>query len=576
MNLEDTLVAVSSPAGGGERAIIRLSGPRALEIADAVFAAASDASTPASRRGLVRHDRGNAAPPVAVADGSSLPAPRQKEGGGSPCEGQSLPALGRAAPSSRPGPAHALRLAHASSYTAHPGRLEPPGSGLSAAATAYVMRAPRSYTRQDVVEFHVGAWPALEGPLVAAVVAAGARPAEPGEFTFRALMNGRLDLAQAEAVMAVVAASTAAALRAAQDLLGGHLSREVAQLAGGVREALARVEADLDFSDQDIERGPAAPGWECTPEGGCATLDGLRQALTDLGRRSRGIETASGRVRLVVAGRPNAGKSSLFNRLLEADRAIVSPTPGTTRDELRAALHIGGSPAAAGLVEFALSDIAGAPDLAPREDTGGGTRVAPATVERMREAGDDPDAKAQAKALEAIGRADLVLLALDATAPSYERMEELLGLIAAPMVVAVTKCDLAPPGRALAWLAGVLGGATPASRRGLVAGGFEAVATSAVTGEGIDALRAALVRAVEGGSVDRQAAGPVMAARHRAALEQAAVALARAAELARRAAGGELVALELRESLHALGAIVGEGVDRDVLDLIFSRFCIGK
>jgi len=575
MNLEDTLVAVSSPAGGGERAIIRLSGPRALEIADAVFAAASDASTPASRRGLVRHDRGNAAPPVAVADGSSLPAPRQKEGGGSPCEGQSLPALGRAAPSSRPGPAHALRLAHASSYTAHPGRLEPPGSGLSAAATAYVMRAPRSYTRQDVVEFHVGAWPALEGPLVAAVVAAGARPAEPGEFTFRALMNGRLDLAQAEAVMAVVAASTAAALRAAQDLLGGHLSREVAQLAGGVREALARVEAELDFSDQDIELTPPAEM--------AARLDGLRQALTDLGRRSRGIETASGRVRLVVAGRPNAGKSSLFNRLLEADRAIVSPTPGTTRDELRAALHIGGSPAAAGLVEFALSDIAGAPDLAPREDTGGGTRVAPATVERMRDAGDDPDAKAQAKALEAIGRADLVLLALDATAPSYERMEELLGLIAAPMVVAVTKCDLAPPGRALAWLAGVLGGATPASRRGLVAGGFEAVATSAVTGEGIDALRAALVRAVEGGSVDRQAAGPVMAARHRAALEQAAVALARAAELARRAAGaqygpvrGELVALELRESLHALGAIVGDGVDRDVLDLIFSRFCIGK
>jgi tRNA modification GTPase len=503
------------------------------------------------------------------------------------------------------------------------------------------MKAPRSYTRQDVVEFHVGAWPALEGPLVAAVVAAGARPAEPGEFTFRALMNGRLDLAQAEAVMAVVAASSAAALRAAQDLLGGHLSREVAQLAGGVREALARVEADLDFSDQDIEltpNGGARGTGNREPEASlpipgspfpvpgfwaamAARLDGLRQALTDLGRRSRGIETASGRVRLVLAGRPNAGKSSLFNRLLEADRAIVSPTPGTTRDELRATLHIGGPPHGGQALEFTLSDIAGAPDLAPpngREPgTGNGEPEASLPVPCSpfpvpgfwaRAAGDDPDAKAQAKALEAIGRADLVLLVLDATDPSSERMEELLGLIAAPMVVAVTKCDLAPPDRARAWLSarGQEKGPGPFSRcceKGTVpfseaaptgakkgtapfskqpekgAAPFfavEAVATSAVTGEGIDALRAALVRAVEGGSVDRQAAGPVVAARHRAALEQAAVALARAAELARRAGGGELVALELRESLHALGAIVGDGVDGDVLDLIFSQFCIGK
>jgi tRNA U34 5-carboxymethylaminomethyl modifying GTPase MnmE/TrmE len=257
------------------------------------------------------------------------------------------------------------------------------------------------------------------------------------------------------------------------------------------------------------------------------------------------------------------------------------------------------------------------PLLAPGVSRGspGEVHDAPASRRGLVNDSDGPDAKARDKALEAIGRADLVLLVLDATDPSYERMEELLGLIAAPMVVAVTKCDLAPPGRALAWLAarGEEKGAGPFSRcceKGTVpfseaaptgakkgtapfskqpekgAAPFfavEAVATSAVTGEGIDALRAALVRAVEGGSVDRQAAGPVVAARHRAALEQAAVALARAAELARCAAGapygpvrGELVALELRESLHALGAIVGEGVDGDVLDLIFSRFCIGK
>ncbi|MCX5676047.1 MAG: hypothetical protein NTX87_13650, partial [Planctomycetota bacterium] len=197
MNLEDTIVAISSPAGAGERAIIRLSGPRALDIA------------------------GRLCTPGAA--GAPDLAPREYTGGGTrecalpPTAGNGEPGTGnRKHPCLFPVPRSRFpafgRLAEAPTYTAHTGRLAPPGSGLSAPATAYVMRAPRSYTRQDVVEFHVGAWPALEGPLVAAVVAAGARPAEPGEFTFRALMNGRLDLAQAEAVMAVVAASTAAAL----------------------------------------------------------------------------------------------------------------------------------------------------------------------------------------------------------------------------------------------------------------------------------------------------------------------------------------------------------------------------
>ena len=151
------------------------------------------------------------------------------------------------------------------------------------------MRRPRSYTREDVVEFHVGAWPALLGDLVAGLAAAGARAAEPGEFTFRALASGRLDLAQAEAVMAVVDAADRAALRAAEDLLGGHLSAEVGHLAEDVRLALALVEAGLDFSDQDIEIAP--------PEEIAARIEAAGRALADLGRRARGLETASGRVR---------------------------------------------------------------------------------------------------------------------------------------------------------------------------------------------------------------------------------------------------------------------------------------
>jgi tRNA modification GTPase len=428
--LEDTILAVSSPAGPGRRAILRLSGPDAVAIADRAFA---------------------------VSDHSSISA---------------WP-----------------------TYTARPGRLEPPGTLLSAPAVAYLMRGPKSYTREDVVEFHVGAWPALEG------------------------------LAQAEAVMAVVGASSEASLRAAGDLLRGHLSREIEGLVDRIRDALVLVEVDLDFSDQDIEMAPAGDV--------ARRLGDLREALADLGRRSRGLETFAGEVRLVIAGWPNVGKSSLFNRLLLEDRAIVAPQAGTTRDELRAALHLEG-------MTVVLSDTAG-----------------------LDEARDELAGKARAKALEALERADLVLLALDATSPDYERTRDLVALLAAPMVVAVTKCDLESPARAIAWL----------ESRGL---GAETIATSAVTGEGLGALRAALVRAVEGGAVDREASGPVVTARHRSAMEEAAGALGRAERLAREGGEGELVALELREALAALGGILGRETDAGVLERIFARFCIGK
>jgi len=410
-------------------------------------------------------------------------------------------------------------------FAARPGRLEPPGTLLSAPAVAYLMRGPKSYTREDVVEFHVGAWPALEGLMVEGLLRAGARAAGPGEFTCRALLAGRLDLAQAEAVMAVVGASSEASLRAAGDLLSGHLSREIEMLIERIRDVLVWVEVDLDFSDQEIETAPAGEVAQ--------RLGLLREALADLGRRSRGLETFAGEVRLVIAGWPNVGKSSLFNRLLLEDRAIVAPQAGTTRDELRAALHLEG-------VTVVLSDTAG-----------------------LDEARDELAGKARAKALEALERADLVLLALDATSPDYERTRDLVALLAVPMVVAVTKCDLESPARARAWL----------EARGL---GAETIATSAVTGEGLGALRAALVRAVKGGAVDREASGPVVTARHRSAMEEAAGALGRAERVARESGEGELVALELREALAALGGILGREADAGVLERIFARFCIGK
>jgi len=464
--LEDTILAVSSPAGSAARAILRLSGAGALAIADRAFTASDFSSL------------------------STWPT-----------------------------------------FAARAGHLAPPHTLLSVPAVAYLMRAPRSYTRQDVVEFHVGGWPALVGLMVEGLLRAGARAAGPGEFTYRALLGGRLDLAQAEAVMAVVNASSEAMLRAAGDLLRGHLSREMDGLADEVRDLLAEVEAGLDFSDQDVAATASAEV--------AARVAGARRRLADLGRRSRGLETFGGEARLVLAGWPNVGKSSLFNRLLQAQRAIVMPDAGTTRDELRAALR--------------LEDVA----------TGAAVTVVLSDTAGLDEARDELAGKARAKAIEAIGRADLVLLCMDATAPAYERMDEVLALLAAPMVVAVTKCDLAPPARAQAYL----------EARGIRA---ETVATSAVTGDGVPRLREALARAVAGGAVDRQSAGPVMDGRHRSALEEAAKNLARAERLARGRAGEELVALELRGALEALGTILGRDVEAGVLDRIFARFCVGK
>lgn len=306
-----------------------------------------------------------------------------------------------------------------------------------------------------------------------------------------------------------------------------------------VRDILALVEADLDFSDQDIEAAPA--------EAIARRIGAARAALSALGRRSRGLETFGGEVRLVIAGRPNAGKSSLFNRLLAESggagaaggagagggRAIVAPEAGTTRDELHGTS--GGRPGVRALGHGGAGRggrRAGGEGEGPGAggDRAGGPRAG----------GDGRDG--------AVARVDG-------------------GGHRAGNVADGGRDDEVRPGVAGAgreWLAS----------RGVRA---EVVATSAVTGEGMAALGEALVRAVEGGEVDRQAAGPVVTARHRSALERAAVALARAHRLARRPeVPGELVAVELGEALGTLGTIVGRNVDGNVLGDIFSRFCIGK
>ena len=421
-------------------------------------------------------------------------------------------------------------------------------------ASLFVMRGPRSYTREDVAELHVAGSAAVVAEVTSALCRAGARAAAPGEFTARAFTSGRLDLAQAEGVMAVIAASGARSLSAAQRLLQGRLSDEVTALAARVRDLLARVELGIDFSEDAVPLVPVS-------EAGAAAAE-LRDAVVSLSRRCREVTHLDGDVRVALVGRPNVGKSSLFNALAGAPRAIVAEGPGTTRDELRESFTLAGS-------RFVLSDTAGLDDALADLDggaAGGESRAVASAVSRA----------ARAHALAALARSEVVLVVVEAgrvvgEASARADVRRLLDTLAAPAILVVNKCDLPDEGR---WRQT---GDRAGAALGVMGGGVRGVAVSARTGQGLDELRAALVAALRLGEVDRSAEEPAVAARHRRCLEAAAEGLERAVELCRGGGGGEeLLALELREALDSLGRITGATSPQDVLSAIFAEFCIGK
>jgi tRNA modification GTPase len=461
---DDTIAAISSADGPGDRGLVRLSGPAAIELADRVFVG----------------DR-----------------PLAAEGG----------------------------------FATVPGRVRVGEPALEAPARAYVFRRPRSYTRQDVVELHVpGSGPVL-AELLSALIAGGARSAEPGEFTLRALLSGRIDLSQAEAVADVIHAGDQAHLRAATEAMGGRLHRLCSQASDQLAEQLAVVEASIDLADEGIEPGRPAE-----------VADLLRAVARRL------TESADGALEMpdhprpptaVLVGRVNVGKSSLLNALTGTDRAIVSDLAGTTRDVLRAPLEL-----ATGTVE--LIDAAGF--HAPQAD------VAPA---------------ARSAAERAIASADLLVLVLSAQATTLEAETRLLAqlrrLSSAPVLVAVNKCDLAdPPADAPAAI-------------GLHPG--PAIHLSARTGQGLDQLTHRLAEQLGlAGSAGGERLG--LHRRQRRALHAAGQAAAQAAgQLAdtdQLADTAELVALDLRDALAQLGQITGQVTTEDVLGRIFRRFCAGK
>jgi tRNA modification GTPase len=392
-------------------------------------------------------------------------------------------------------------------------------------ADLYLWPAPRTYTGQDLAELHTVSSPPLVERLVADLLAAGARPARPGEFTLRAFLAGKKDLTRAEAVLAVIEAGTDADLKRALAQLAGGVARPLERLRDDLLNLLADVEAALDFADEDIEFVPKAE--LLTRVGaGIAHLTNLRRQLED--------RSVSGRpVRVAIVGDPNVGKSSLFNALAGAPAALVSAEAGTTRDYLTRALDLGGVP-----VELI--------------DTAGWQHAADTIAEQAQRLG-----------REQAGRADVVLWCVPTGEPFDPAAESRLSATGAEVMRVGTKSDQESGVRSQE--SEEAGGSRLTSDRFLL--------TSVVTPGGTDALRAALAERVA--ALARPALAPSQS-RCRGHVEAATQALRRAHEHAREDDPPELLALALREALDQIGEMAGAVYTSDLLDRIFSRFCIGK
>lgn len=389
-----------------------------------------------------------------------------------------------------------------------------------------VMRAPHSYTREDVVEINAHGGPICLRRILEMVLIEGARLAEPGEFTKRAFLNGRLDLAQAEAVIDVIRARTSGGLEIALRQLGGGLSKVVDGLREKTLEVLASMEASIDFPEDDLPPLDKNELGKALQEIGCSCRDLAAEA--DVGRVYRdGLRT-------VILGKPNVGKSSLLNALLGEERAIVTPIPGTTRDSIEESISVRGLP-------FLFVDTAG-----------------------LRKTDDPVEQAGVARARSQAAGAELLLLVLDAstgiTADDRAAIKMVRG---GRCIVIINKIDLDP------W------GITPAQVHEAL--GAVAVVRMAVTaGLGMEELTAAMEKLVLGRRVQERERPLVSNTRHRAALIQAAEAVERAQLVVSRSSPIELAAADLRAAAEALGEVTGAGLGEDVLDRIFARFCVGK
>ena len=384
------------------------------------------------------------------------------------------------------------------------------------------MRAPSSYTGEEVVEIQAHGGPLLLASILECLLRAGLRPAEPGEFTRRAFLNGKLDLLQAEAVAELIHAKGEAALTNAQGQLTGRLSAQVEGMRQALIRSLAQLEAAIDFPEEDLE---------------FISNQGLAAQLADLETQLRGWleKFQAGRLlreglRLAFVGRPNVGKSSLLNRLLNEERAIVHAQPGTTRDVIEGWAEWEGVP-------VQLFDTAG-----------------------IREAAEEVEQEGIRRSRLAAERADLVLWVLDASTPLTEADREIAGSLPGKVLRVLNKIDLGPP----AWPESAL----PA--------GPAVIRVSARNGEGLNILKATILESMGLEALRQREFAFLNNARHREALHRALEALARARQALAARRPLELAAADLRESTQAMEVLLGRVHSEDILGEIFSHFCVGK
>ncbi len=379
-----------------------------------------------------------------------------------------------------------------------------------------VFRGPKSFTGEDTVEIACHGGLLVTRRALEALLAAGARPAEPGEFTCRAFLNGRMDLAQAEAVADMIHARTDRALGTARAQLAGALSRRIEALRDQLMAVLAHIEAHIDFPDEDI-----APDTTAVLSSKLALALGGIEGLLKTAREGRMLRHG---VRTALVGRPNAGKSSLLNRLLGHERAIVSPVAGTTRDTLEEVAQVRGIP-------LVLVDTAG-----------------------LRESEDVVEREGVRRSRAAAEEAELILHIVDASMPWCPDEEVLAATWTGKARICVAnKCDL------------------PDAHE--VPG---AVRVSCHTGAGMDDLEHAIEERLLSGAIAVGDDGVSIGVRHQQVLERAREAVIRTRSGLEDQATLELVAFELRVALTALGEVVGKTSVEDLLDSIFSQFCLGK
>jgi tRNA modification GTPase len=378
---------------------------------------------------------------------------------------------------------------------------------------------PHSYTTDDIIEISAHGSPVVLRHIVELCVAAGARLAEPGEFTMRAFLNGRIDLTQAEAVRDLIDSQTLYQAKVAAQQLEGALSRRLQPIKQKLVELIALLEAGIDFAEDDVSVMPNATILEHIAE--------VREPLQQLSASFAYGKIVHEGLTLAIVGRPNVGKSSLFNRLVERERAIVTATPGTTRDLVSETVAIGGIP-------VKLVDTAG-----------------------IRDALDEAESMGIRKSMEALADADLVLIVLDASQGQTAEDAKLLRLAAnRPGIVVGNKSDLGTSQE-------------PALRS-------QQVLTSAVTGEGISELRGEILRHIGGEAGAHGESGFLTNVRHQGLIQESLAAL----DAAKNAAAGkvphEMLLMDLYNGLRPLDNITGATTTDDILNLIFSTFCIGK